>query len=145
MNLLLLHVVERLVRAGNLTITAPGGSVHRCGDGSGDPVHIVITTRRAERAITFDPMLAMPEAYMDGEVEVVEGDILALLRIVYQNLGLASIDTAWTKALDSVRLAFRRLQQVNTARRARKNAAHHYDLSGEFYRLFLDEDMQYSC
>ena len=39
----------------------------------------------------------------------------------------------------------RRLQQVNTAARARRNVQHHYDLSGELYRLFLDEDMQYSC
>ena len=39
----------------------------------------------------------------------------------------------------------RRLQQINTAARARRNVRHHYDLSGELYRLFLDEDMQYSC
>jgi cyclopropane-fatty-acyl-phospholipid synthase len=145
MNLLLLRVVERLVRTGNLTITAPGGSVHRFGDGTGDPVHVVFATRRAERAITFDPMLGLPEAYMDGEVDVVEGDVLALLRIVYQNMGPFGIDATWAKALESVRLAFRRLQQVNTTARARRNVAHHYDLSSEFYRLFLDEDMQYSC
>jgi cyclopropane-fatty-acyl-phospholipid synthase len=145
MNLLLLRVVERLVRRGNLTVTGPGGSVHRFGDGSGDPVHVVITTRRAERAITFDPMLALPEAYMDGEFDIVEGDILSLLRVVYQNMDPSGIDAAWTKALENVRLALRRLQQVNTASRARRNVAHHYDLSGEFYRLFLDEDMQYSC
>ena len=37
------------------------------------------------------------------------------------------------------------LHQRNTARRARRNAAHHYDLDGRLYRLFLDSDMQYSC
>jgi cyclopropane-fatty-acyl-phospholipid synthase len=43
------------------------------------------------------------------------------------------------------RIAFRRLQQVNTACAARRNVQRHYDLSGELYELFLDEDMQYSC
>ena len=36
-------------------------------------------------------------------------------------------------------------QQYNPIGRAQKNVAHHYDLSAEMYRLFLDEDMQYSC
>ena len=40
---------------------------------------------------------------------------------------------------------FRRLQQANPVAQARRNVAHHYDLSGEFYDLFLDEDRQYSC
>ena len=44
-----------------------------------------------------------------------------------------------------LRHAFRRLQQINTAARSRRNVQRHYDLSGELYRLFLDEDMQYSC
>ena len=146
MNVFLKTVVERLVRTGNLVVTGPDGISHKFGDGSSDPVHLVIKTGRAERAITFDPTLALPEAYMDEEVDIVEGDVLDLLRIVYQNTGPnGSIDASWTKAVDAVRLVMRRLQQVNTVGRARKNVAHHYDLSGEIYRLFLDEDMQYSC
>jgi cyclopropane-fatty-acyl-phospholipid synthase len=146
MNLLLRNVVERLVRTGNLTITGPKGVPYKFGDGSGDPVHLLIKTGRAERAITLDPTLALPEAYMDEELDFIEGDVLGLVRIVYQNMDPSgSIDAAWTKAADAVRLALRRLQQVNTVTRSRKNVAHHYDLSSEFYRLFLDEDMQYSC
>src|SRR5262245_10406234 len=103
---LLQRVVKRLIRTGNLVITAPDGSVHRFGDGSGDPVHAVITTRRAERAISFDPMLALPEAYMEGEFDIVEGDILAFLQIVYQNIGPSgTIDATWAKALESMRVA----------------------------------------
>ena len=40
---------------------------------------------------------------------------------------------------------FRRFMQHNTLGRARRNVAHHYDLSGELYDLFLDADRQYSC
>jgi cyclopropane-fatty-acyl-phospholipid synthase len=39
----------------------------------------------------------------------------------------------------------RALSQFNPAGRARKNVAHHYDLSGKLYDLFLDSDRQYSC
>jgi cyclopropane-fatty-acyl-phospholipid synthase len=146
MNVFLKTVVERLVRTGNLVVTGPDGISYKFGDESGDPVHLVIKTGRAERAITLNPTLALPEAYMDEEVDIVEGDVLDLLRIVYQNTGPnGSIDASWTKAVDAVRLVMRRLQQVNTVGRARKNVAHHYDLSGEIYRLFLNEDMQYSC
>ena len=128
MNILLKHVLERLVRKGSLKITDPKGSTSVFGDGTGDPVHIQVKTAHAERAITFDPMLAVPEAYRDGELDIVV---------------MSPRNTfGW---IEGLRHAFRRLQQVNTAARARRNVQRHYDLSGDLYRLFLDEDMQYSC
>jgi cyclopropane-fatty-acyl-phospholipid synthase len=39
----------------------------------------------------------------------------------------------------------RRIDQLNPAGRARRNVAHHYDLNGRLYALFLDRDRQYSC
>ncbi len=145
MNTLLQRLVAGLVRTGNLTVTGPDGNTHTFGDGSGDPVHLVIKTVRAERAIAFDPMLAAPEAYMDGELDITQGDTLGLLRIVFQNMGPNGVDAVWTRAIEGARNAFRRFHQVNTAARAKRNVQRHYDLSGEFYRLFLDQDMQYSC
>ncbi|MFC3726299.1 SAM-dependent methyltransferase [Neoaquamicrobium sediminum] len=145
MNTLLQGVVERLVRTGNLKVTAPDGTVETFGDGSGASVHVVVKSHQAQRAILLDPTLAFPEAYMNGEIDFVEGDVLEFLRIVYQNMGPDGIDAAWTKAIEGIRVVFRRLQQLNTATRSRRNVQHHYDLSREFYRLFLDEDMQYSC
>src|SRR5262249_4453362 len=44
-----------------------------------------------------------------------------------------------------LRYLFRRLQQLNLRSRARSNVAHHYDLDGRLYALFLDADQQYSC
>ncbi|WP_429093571.1 class I SAM-dependent methyltransferase [Aminobacter sp. BE322] len=145
MNVLLQRILGRLVRVGDLTVTGPDGTAHRFGDGSGEPIHMLIKTRRAERAITFDPMLAVPESFMDGEMDIVGGDVLGLMRIAFQNLGNGTIDAAWTRAIEGLRVAFRRFQQVNTAARSRRNVERHYDLSGDIYRLFLDRDMQYSC
>ncbi|WP_421917286.1 class I SAM-dependent methyltransferase [Mesorhizobium sp.] len=146
MNILLRHVLTSLVRQGRLMVTSPNGVTDRFGDDTGAPAHIHIKTARAERAITIDPMLALPEAYMSGEVDLPEGGVLGLMRIVFQNIGDAEgIDTAWTRALDKVRHTFRRFQQINTTQRARRNVEVHYDLSVDLYRLFLDEDLQYSC
>jgi cyclopropane-fatty-acyl-phospholipid synthase len=145
MNRVLRNIVERLVRSGSLTITDPAGKTHRFGDGTGKPCHIAIRSRRAETAITLDPMLAVPEAYMDGDLDFLEGEVIDLLRIVYQNMGEGGRQVIWLKAMEGLRFAFRRLQQFNPQGRARRNVRHHYDLSGELYRLFLDRDMQYSC
>ena len=38
-----------------------------------------------------------------------------------------------------------RFEQFNPRPRARRNVAHHYDLDGQLYTLFLDADRQYSC
>ncbi len=145
MNLLFRRIVARIVRTGSLAITSADGAVHRFGDGSGDPVHVVINTKHAERAVAFDPMLALGEAYMDGEIDFREGDVLGMLRIACQNMGPSGIEVGWTKALEGFRHAFRRLQQINSPARSKRNVARHYDLSREFYQLFLDADMQYSC
>ena len=146
MNVLLTRLLGNLLKTGNLRITGADGQTNAFGDGSGEPVHIEIKTRRAERAIALDPALAFPEAYMAGDVDFLEGDTLTFLEIMFTNMGPSgSMEAAWTKAFEGVRYALRRLQQVNTAGRSRRNVAHHYDLSGDLYRLFLDTDMQYSC
>lgn len=143
MNPLLQKVVSPLVSHGCLTVTDPDGEEIRFGDGTGQPVHVVIHTPRAMRAIALDPMLAFPEAYMDGEADIVEGDIVRLLEIVYDNFGTG--ESALMRGMEAMRYIFRRFHQINTPARARENVHRHYDLSGELYRLFLDEDMQYSC
>ncbi|SMH43928.1 cyclopropane-fatty-acyl-phospholipid synthase [Mesorhizobium australicum] len=145
MNRLLQSVVNGLVRTGNLTVTGPKGKSVHFGDGSGQHVHVAIHTRHAEIAIALDPTLALPEAYMDGEIDIVEGDVFELVRIAFQNMGPAGVEAVWARAIEGIRYGLRRVHQLNNAARSRANVHSHYDLSGELYRLFLDTDMQYSC
>lgn len=145
MNVFLERIVERVVRKGNLVITGPNGGSRTFGDGTGPKVHMVIHTRHAERAITLHPSLAIPEAFMEEELDFVEGDVLSFLNLVYLNTGISWVESTWGKLVNTARLTVRPLQQLNNARRSRKNVAHHYDLSGDLYKLFLDKDMQYSC
>ena len=146
MSSLLHKAVARLVRTGSLTLTDPDGITKTYGDGSGPAVHVAIRTHVAARAIALDPMLALPEAFMDGEFEVVEGDLIDFLQVAFTNLGHGMEGTSLpARLLEGARFAMRRLQQFNPAGRSRQNVHRHYDLSGEMYRLFLDADMQYSC
>ena len=146
MSSLMHKVTARLVRTGSLTLTDPDGNTHTYGDGSGKHVHFAIRTHAAARAIALDPMLSLPEAFMEGEFDLIEGELIDFLEIVFTNMGLKMAGTSLpAKLLEGTRHAFRRLQQFNTTGRARKNVHRHYDLSGEMYRLFLDADMQYSC
>jgi cyclopropane-fatty-acyl-phospholipid synthase len=145
MNWLFQGVVERLVRIGNLTITDPDGTEHTFGDGTGEPLAIVLRTHSAQNAIMLNPWLGVPEAYMNGELDIVRGDVLALLKLAYTNFESGADIPTWTKIFDNLRVGLRRLHQINTAGRAKRNVQRHYNLSGDLYRLFLDADMQYSC
>jgi cyclopropane-fatty-acyl-phospholipid synthase len=145
MNVLLRRIVERLIKTGNLRITGSNGKTYQFGDGSGEPVHVRFNTAHAERAAALHPTLAVPEAYMDGEIDVVEGDVLSFLRVAYTNMGMEGINPSLTRTVEALRVAIRGLQQVNTTSRSKRNVQRHYDLSGEMYKLFLDADLQYSC
>jgi cyclopropane-fatty-acyl-phospholipid synthase len=145
MNILLRRIIDRVIRVGNLKITGPGGKTYAFGDGTGDLVHVHIKTAHAERAITLHPTLAIGEAFMEQELDFLSGDVLSFLHTVYQNMAPIETSDKVQRAMESMRVAMRRLQQVNTHARSRRNVQSHYDLSGEMYKLFLDEDMQYSC
>ena len=144
MDRLLRVALEKLIRAGSLRVTTADGSTFTLGDGSGAPVAIRFTTRAAQRNILIDPELKFGEAYMDGGVVIEQGSIADVLAIVLGQ-DRDGRPPAWARPQWLVRYLYRRLTQFNPRPRARRNVAHHYDLDGQLYALFLDADRQYSC
>jgi cyclopropane-fatty-acyl-phospholipid synthase len=142
MDRLLQSLFSGLVSQGTLRVTTAGGSTFTLGDGSGRPVAVRFNTTRAQLAILLDPELKLGEAYMDCSFVVEEGSIADLLALV---LSQKRTLPGWVRPQWLARYLWRRLQQFNRRGRARKNAAHHYDLDGHLYSLFLDADRQYSC
>ena len=135
---------EKLVRTGNLEITGPSGKTHQVGDGTGDLVRVHIKDEITAVKILADGDYYLGECYMDGSLEVTDGSIYAFLEILAKNLENAN----WPAGVSlpyAARKAIRRFKQHNSLSRARRNVAHHYDLSGALYDLFLDRDRQYSC
>lgn len=133
-------VLKGLVREGDLTIKLPGGAELKLGDGSGPPLVARVTTAAWAARIAAKPGLGVGEAYMDGGLVLEQGDIDEFIDLIGAN----------AKNKTKKRGPFRRwlrktLREANDRVAARKNVAHHYDLSYDLYRRFLDEDMQYSC
>ena len=88
------------------------------------------------------PSLSLVKSYMNGTFVVEEGTIADVLAIC---LGQESEVPHWARLQGLLRYLRRRLSQFNPRPRARRNVAHHYDLDGRLYSLFLDADRQYSC
>jgi cyclopropane-fatty-acyl-phospholipid synthase len=139
---LLIIFLRKFVRRGTLTVATASGRTHTFGDGTGPPLAVRFTTARAQAAVLFDPELKLGEAYMDGTFLVERGSIADVIALLLTQERLAGKGWALPRVL---RYLFRRLQQFNLRSRARHNVAHHYDLDGRLYSLFLDGDQQYSC
>ncbi|MBW4061676.1 class I SAM-dependent methyltransferase [Candidatus Saccharibacteria bacterium] len=96
---------------------------------------IVIKHPRVVRAIIKNPSLGFGEAYINGQVEV-RGDIIGIPRLADEN---QAVFAKVAKYVPSVR------PQANKRSKQRQQIAHHYDLGNDFYKLWLDESMLYSC
>ncbi len=142
MDRLLRFLLKTFIRRGTFRVTTSRGTVLTFGDGTGQPVSVRFTTRAAEWGILLDPELKFGESYMNGTFVVEQGSIADVLAIC---LGQKSEVPHWARPQGLLRFLNRRLQQFNPRRRARHNVAHHYDLDGRLYSLFLDADRQYSC
>lgn len=145
MNGMLRTVLDHMIKNGDLTVTDSAGTQFHFGDKTGTAVHIRFNNRKAERTLAFNPELKLGESFMDGEIDFLEGDIYALLQMVFENTGPTAAKEPWMRLLTQMRILFRRFQQMNTIGRASNHIKSHYDLSSELYDLFLDSDKQYSC
>jgi cyclopropane-fatty-acyl-phospholipid synthase len=81
---------------------------------------------------------------MDGKLTIERGTLYDFLDFAAVNMEVSEVPPV-ARLLDGCRFLWRRLAQLNDPTRARHNVAHHYDLSGKLYELFLDADRQYSC
>jgi cyclopropane-fatty-acyl-phospholipid synthase len=140
---MLLHaILKSMMRVGRLSVVYADGSVENYGDGSGPPVAVRLT-RAGARRIALEPDLGLGEAYMDEDLVIERGDVWTLLEVVGRNF---THEPRRLGVFGRLKVALaHRLHQMNDRTAARRNVHHHYDLSDDLYRRFLDEDMQYSC
>lgn len=140
---LLNSMMARFVKVGQLTIIDVDGNKHVHGPGGHPEATIELTDRALYKTLFLNPELRAGEAYMDGTL-ICHGGIRNLLEVFAHNRdGLRGHPVQ--KALKGYLKKIRRWHQRNKTSASRKNVQHHYDLSNDFYRLFLDEDLQYSC
>jgi cyclopropane-fatty-acyl-phospholipid synthase len=125
-------------------VTVAGGDALEFGDGSGTPVEIRFESRAALARLMLHPELRLGEAYMHGEFTLEQGTIADLLEVLMSQHQSEHFPFL-ARPRSMLRYGRRRLDQYNHRLRARRNVAHHYDLDGRLYSLFLDSDRQYSC
>ena len=138
------HMMKSFVRLGTLKVIDAGGKVHVFSGAPGPNVTMRLHDRSLYHKLVFNPELNAGEAYMDGRMTFEDStlrDFLTLISINRISLGSYPVQ----RVLRRVSRFFKRFQQANPIGKAQQNVAHHYDLGNDFYRLFLDEGMQYSC
>lgn len=134
-------LLKAIVRDGSLCLIDSTGRRQTIGDGSPPKVTLRLTSKASEYTLALNPALSVGEAYMDGRLVIEEGSLYDFLDIVARNYDSAQ-GGAWLALLERLGKG---LKQANPVSRARRNVAHHYDLSATLYDIFLDEDRQYSC
>ena len=108
---------------------------------SGHPVATVrIADRRALIGLVLNPEWLFGEYYTAGRVEV-DGSLVEFLQALYASKNRANPPGSWTRDLN----AWINRPRPNTRDLARSNIHRHYDIGNEFYRLWLDERMVYTC
>lgn len=98
---------------------------------------LVVGDRAALVRLLVDPQMGFGELYRDGRLEV-EGDLVGCLAALYG----APTPAGPARLLARLRYSGR---ERNTLGRARDNVHHHYDLGNDFYRLWLDAELVYTC
>ncbi|WP_427451024.1 class I SAM-dependent methyltransferase [Litorimonas sp. WD9-15] len=141
---LLDKVMQRFVSKGALTVILPDGTSTTYGSGGEPSATIKINDTALPMALVKNPELVAGEAYMDGRLEMVDCTIHDFLTVFANNRDglrkgpIRSKVKAWNKKI-------KRWHQRNPRAASSANVKAHYDISNELYKMFLDEDMQYSC
>jgi len=122
------------------------GSVTNLGDENAETAGVVarLTGRMTPLKLALWPDLYFGEAYMNGSLVLEGGGLWDLLDL----FGHTQVENNRAKRvylLRALHAFLRRVRQRNTALGARRNVAHHYDLSHTLFEAFLDKDLQYSC
>jgi cyclopropane-fatty-acyl-phospholipid synthase len=138
-------LLNGLISVGRLTVRWPNGSVRTYAGKPGPEAALAIRTRGAVARLLWNPPLTVGECYMDGTLVPENCSIHDVLDVLVSNVAASGRAHAVARWRSLLRVLKRRVDQYNRIGASRRNVAHHYDLNGRLYSLFLDRDRQYSC
>ncbi|MGH1419733.1 MAG: class I SAM-dependent methyltransferase [Hyphomicrobiaceae bacterium] len=137
-------MLKSFVKVGSLKVIDAEGQTHVFAGEPGLDVTMQLTDPTLYRKLFFNPEMHAGEAYMDGRLSFPGSSLREFLALFSRNRLSLGAQPA-QKVLRRVSRGLKRFQQANPIGKAQQNVAHHYDLGNEFYKLFLDQDMFYSC
>ncbi len=134
-------VRKQMASLGNPPVTIVTWNGGRVSSDNGKPVGTVfIRDRKTFLKFFVHPELHFGDAYSEGKIEV-EGNLAEILEIAYRCMSRTSKNGLIKKLTGKITHGPR----LNTFAGSRDNIHHHYDIGNDFYRLWLDERMQYTC
>jgi len=128
--------------AGRLTVCSPSGNLV-VGDAAGPSATLNIQSPRFYRRVLTDGEIGLGESYMDGDWST--PDLVGLIRLMYANSHVVSAPPAFATWPARLRDQIAHRRRDNSRHGSRSNIHAHYDLGNEFFRLFLDANLLYSC
>ena len=104
--------------------------------GDGEPeVTITFKEKIPIRDVTKNASIALGEAYMDGKIEI-DGSIQKLITAAYESAGSFMRNSKFRKFLP---------KQGHSEKESESDVQSHYDVGNDFYKLWLDDTLTYSC
>jgi len=132
------------IRGGSLEIHFPSGRTRRFGErGTGLDARVEVRDESAFRRFVFRGDIAFGETYADGLWT--SPDLAAVTRLAARNVQLFDSGGRAPAVLSRAIQRLRHLRHRNSPEGSRENIRHHYDLGTDFYSLFLDPTLTYSC
>jgi cyclopropane-fatty-acyl-phospholipid synthase len=140
------RLLRRFVEKGRLIVVAYDGKSYAFGGViDGPSVTIRLHDAKVARELFLNPELAAAEAYMNSRLTFEDGstiyDLLLLFSVNRRGLAAHPLQ----QILRRIWRTLRGVHQANPLGRAARNVRHHYDHPAAFYKLWLDEMMNYSC
>ena len=136
-----LKLLKHNIKNGILHLHLPDGSVHTFGD-HGLEAHWFIRNEKAIIRIARDWEYELGQTYMEKGWDTGNYSLQDLLAVLRTNFSPRKVRKWYSPFAD---LAFGLYQQFNKITRSYKNIAHHYDTDEAIFRMFLDQEMFYSC
>ena len=135
------------ITQGNLEVTFCNGKTQLYGNNKGPRVKLILNNSDLFKRLTFFGDIGFAESFMDKDFDC--DDLTSLIKIA-----LLNSNALQTKSEDEKRFSFYNLFPVmnkikhilrrNSKTKSQKNIQEHYDLSNQFFKLFLDDTMMYS-
>ena len=133
---------------GKLSLTLPSGFTHHIGDGKGIEADITVSNPDFFRRCVLFGDIGFGEAYVDGLWET--PDVSNVIKWFIQNIEFtpgASGSKVKGFALNLLKFwnQISHWRRANSIEGSKENISRHYDLNNDFFSLFLDPTMTYSC
>ena len=141
---MLYSVLKKIKFKGTIQLIDSSNKTHQFR--TGKPfIKVKLANRSIEKKLFRNPSLHIGEGYMNREILIQEGTIEELIDVITLSYDDFVRNNLVFRIYENFSGFFKVFQQLNETIKSKQNVAHHYDLKEDLYRLFLDNDMQYSC